>query len=70
MAREWGVGPADGVLQFGAPMFDASLSDIFIALMSGSRLVIAPKDVILEPARFLELLSQEQVTVAILRLPT
>ena len=46
---------ADAVLQFSAPMFDASLAEIVAALVAGARLVIAPKDVILDPARFVDL---------------
>ncbi len=65
-ARGWELKAGDGVLQFSAPMFDASIAEIFAALAAGSRLVIAPKDVILDPAGFLELLSRDNVTVAIL----
>lgn len=65
-ARGWDLTSADGVLQFAAPMVDASIAEIFAALVAGSRLVIAHKDTILDPAAFLALLSREQVTVAIL----
>jgi amino acid adenylation domain-containing protein len=62
----WEVSAADRVLEFAAPMFDASIVDIFLALASGAPLVIAPKDVILNPERFLNLLRRRQVTVATL----
>ena len=65
-ARAFQLTRGDGMLQFSAPMFDASLAEVFAALVAGARLVIAPKDVILDPARFLGLLSRENVTVAIL----
>ncbi|MGC9969935.1 MAG: amino acid adenylation domain-containing protein [Bryobacteraceae bacterium] len=64
--RGWGVTSQDHVLQFASPMFDASLAEVFLALVSGATLVIAPKDVVLSPPRFLELLSREKVTVATL----
>lgn len=65
-ARGWDLKPADGFLQFAAPMFDASIAEVCAALAAGSRLVIAPHDAILDPARFLDLLGREHVTVAIL----
>jgi non-ribosomal peptide synthetase component F/acyl carrier protein len=65
-ARGWELKAGDGFLQFSAPMFDASIAEIFAALVAGSRLVIAPKDVILDPVGFLELLLRNKVTVAIL----
>ena len=65
-ARGWDLEPEDAFLQFAASMFDASIAEVFAALAAGSRLVIASREVILEPAALLELLSRENVTVAIL----
>jgi amino acid adenylation domain-containing protein len=62
----WEVTARDRMLGFAGPMFDASIVDIFLALASGAPLVIAPKDVILDPVRFLDLLRREGVTVATL----
>ncbi len=66
LMRGWDVTARDRVLGFAGPMFDASIVDIFLALASGAPLVITPKDVILDPVRFLDLLRQERVTVATL----
>lgn len=65
-ARGWELTPQDAFLQFAAPMFDASIAEVFAALAAGARIVIARKEVILNPADFLELLSREKVTVAVL----
>ena len=65
-ARGFELNSEDAVLQFSAPMFDASLAEVFAALVGGARLVIAARDVTLDPVRFRELLLQENVTVAIL----
>ena len=66
LMRGWEVTARDRVLGFAGPMFDASIVDNFLALASGAPLVIAPKDVILDPVRFLDLLRRERVTVATL----
>ena len=66
LLRGWDVSARDRVLEFASPMFDASIVDIFLGLASGAPLVIASKDAILNPARFLDLLRRESVTVATL----
>jgi len=66
LMRGWEVTARDRVLGFAGPMFDASIVDIFLGLASGATLVIAPKAVILDPVRFLDLLRREGVTVATL----
>jgi amino acid adenylation domain-containing protein len=66
LMRGWGVTVRDRVLGFAGPMFDASIVDIFLALASGAPLVLASKEAILDPARFLDLLRREGVTVATL----
>ncbi|UNT00820.1 amino acid adenylation domain-containing protein [Streptomyces tubbatahanensis] len=40
----WGLGPGSRVLQMASTSFDASLWDVFGALLSGSTLVLAPAD--------------------------
>jgi amino acid adenylation domain-containing protein len=66
LGRGWELSSRDRVLGFAGAMFDASIVDNFLALTSGASLVIAPRDVILDPARFLDLLRREAVTVATL----
>ncbi len=66
LQRGWEVTAGDRILEFAGPMFDASIVDIFLALVSGAPLVIAPQEIILHPERFLLLLQQEKVTVATL----
>ena len=66
LMRGWEVTARDRVLGFAGPMFDASIVDIFLALASGAPLVLASKEAILDPARFLDLLRREGVTVATL----
>lgn len=62
----FGVGPDDAVLQFASCSFDASLSEIFMALLAGARLVVAPEDVIRDGEPLLALMAAEKVTVATL----
>jgi len=62
----FGIGADDVVLQFASCSFDASLSEIFMALLSGARLVAAPEAAIRDGGQFLALLTAESVTVATL----
>ncbi|WP_342235492.1 amino acid adenylation domain-containing protein [Inquilinus sp. OTU3971] len=62
----FGVGPGDAVVQFASCSFDASLSEIFMALLAGARLVLAPEATIRDGARLLALMAAERVTVATL----
>ncbi|MGD9732735.1 MAG: amino acid adenylation domain-containing protein [Desulfamplus sp.] len=64
--KEFGVKEDDRVLQFASSVFDASLSEIFVALLSGAALVMIDKNQIEDHARFLEYLSRNSVTVTIL----
>lgn len=52
------------VLQLSSLAFDASVCEIFSALILGARLIIATEDVRLDPDRLLGLLRSESVTVA------
>ena len=45
----FGIGPEDHVLQFASPSFDASLSEIFMALMCGAALYPVSPELILAP---------------------
>lgn len=62
----FGVSPDDAVVQFASCSFDASLSEIFMALLAGARLVLAPEATIRDGARLLALMAAERVTVATL----
>ncbi|MDB5370316.1 MAG: hypothetical protein JWP20_1874 [Roseomonas sp.] len=60
----FGVVPEDGVLQLAAASFDASLSEIFMALASGAALVLIDEQAITDPGRFTAHLAGAGVTVA------
>ena len=62
----FGMRPDDAVLQFASCSFDASLSEIFMALLAGARLVVAPDPAIRDGAALLALMQAEGVTVATL----
>jgi amino acid adenylation domain-containing protein/non-ribosomal peptide synthase protein (TIGR01720 family) len=62
----FGVGPEDAVLQFASCSFDASLSEIFMTLLAGGRLVIVPDEAIRDGDRLLAMMAAEKVTVATL----
>lgn len=62
----FGVQPEDSVVQFASCVFDASLSEIFMALLAGARLVIAPDAAVRDGAALLALLDAERITVATL----
>ncbi|MBF0411478.1 MAG: amino acid adenylation domain-containing protein [Desulfamplus sp.] len=62
----FGVNEDDRVLQFASSVFDASLSEIFMALLSGAALVVIDKNQIEHHLRFLEYLSRNSVSVTIL----
>ena len=64
--RQLGLGPADRVLQFSSASFDASVFEIFTALLSGATLVLAEREAVADPAKFLALLRAQGVTMALL----
>jgi amino acid adenylation domain-containing protein len=64
--RQLGLGPADRILQFSSASFDASLFEIFNALLSGATLVLARRETLTDPAAFLALLRGAGVTMAVL----
>ncbi|MFL6244443.1 MAG: amino acid adenylation domain-containing protein [Thermoanaerobaculia bacterium] len=64
--RTFGITPDDRVLQFASCSFDASMSEVFMALLCGATLVVAPDDVIRDGQRFLELIARERVSVVTL----
>jgi amino acid adenylation domain-containing protein/thioester reductase-like protein len=63
-AETLGLSARDRYLQFAAPSFDASLSDLGAPLAVGAALCPAPAGVIESPSRFLDFLRAFAVTVA------
>ena len=66
MVRAWGIGPGGAVLQFAAITFDVSVADMFLALTSGARLVLARPETLHSPPRLAELIRKAEVSFACL----
>jgi len=64
MIRHWDVGPDDRVLQFASLSFDVSVRDMFMPLLSGSRVVLAPASTLHSPPRLAALLRDRRITLA------
>ena len=64
--RCFGVSESDRILQFASLSFDASLYEMFMALLSGATLAVAGKEIINHTDRFIRFLEDEGVTVATL----
>jgi amino acid adenylation domain-containing protein/non-ribosomal peptide synthase protein (TIGR01720 family) len=60
----FGIRPDDRVLQLASASFDASLSEVFMALLAGAALVLIDDDTIADRARFVAHLAAENITVA------
>jgi amino acid adenylation domain-containing protein/non-ribosomal peptide synthase protein (TIGR01720 family) len=65
----FGVESSDVVLQFASCSFDASLSEIFMALVRGACLLCADERMLKDPVELLRLMRQERVTIATLPPP-
>ncbi|HEV2733755.1 MAG TPA: amino acid adenylation domain-containing protein, partial [Longimicrobiaceae bacterium] len=61
--RTLGAAPGDNVLQTASPSFDASLLEVFVALLSGATLHVAERDVVLSPERLGALLLEGEIDV-------
>lgn len=59
-----GVQPTDKVQQFASLTFDASISEIFMALNSGASLSVVEPDFIISPKKFEDECIQRNITVA------
>lgn len=64
--RTFGVTKDDKVLQFSSTSFDASLSEIFMALFCGGALVLISRENIMDKEGFLQYVEDKGVTVATL----
>jgi amino acid adenylation domain-containing protein len=62
MRRLWSITPADRVLQFASLNFDASVLEIFGALLAGAGLVLSARDELLSPERLAELMRDTDVS--------
>lgn len=58
----FGITPDDRVLQFATLMFDASMSEIFMALLSGAAVVMIDREQIQDTARFIDYMEQKKIT--------
>jgi len=65
--RGFGIWESDRVLQFSSPSFDASLSEIFMALLKGAGLVMISTETINDTGQFLEYLDKHDVSVVLLQ---
>jgi amino acid adenylation domain-containing protein len=64
--RAFGVSHASRVLQFASYGFDASVSEIFVALLNSATLVIGRPEQLMPMAGLAEFFSEERITVATL----
>ncbi|HEU0077120.1 MAG TPA: amino acid adenylation domain-containing protein, partial [Longimicrobiaceae bacterium] len=62
LADEYGVGPADTVLQLATASFDASVRDILGPLTTGAKLVLVRPDAAAEPRRLVAAIHEHGVT--------
>jgi amino acid adenylation domain-containing protein len=58
-----GISRRDCIAYCSNPTFDASTFEVWGALLNGARLVVVPQSVVLEPARFAEVLLRNAVTM-------
>ncbi|MES1245845.1 MAG: amino acid adenylation domain-containing protein [Acidobacteriota bacterium] len=65
-ARLFRVVPESRVLQFASPSFDASVSEVVVALAAGAALVLAPREDLLPGSSLLALLREQEITVVTL----
>ncbi len=66
MISHWDIGPSDAVLQFASLSFDASVQDMFMPLLAGGRVVLAPASRLHSPPRLAALMRDRRVTFACL----
>jgi amino acid adenylation domain-containing protein len=66
MIGHWPVGACDVVLQFASLSFDASVQEMFMPLLAGARVVLAPARTLHSPARLAALMRKRGITFACL----
>ena len=64
--RKFGVTNQDRVVQFASLSFDASVSEVFMALNSGSSLVMPPRSLTTDGEKFTDFMQKQKVSVATL----
>lgn len=64
--RSFGIVPEDRVLQFASSSFDASLSEIFMALAAGARLVLIGEETRRDGSLFQSCMRQQRISVVTL----
>ncbi len=60
--RDCAVGPGDRVLQLASPAFDVSVAELWMTLLSGARLVLAPAEQLLPGEALSRVLRDEAIT--------
>jgi amino acid adenylation domain-containing protein len=63
MAAELGIGPADTVLVLAPTVFRVPVMELWLALVAGARIVLAPADIAVDGARLSRLITAERVSV-------
>ncbi len=66
MTRAWSIGPGSAILAFAAYTFDVSVMDMFMPLLAGARVVLAPPAVLHSPPRLAGLIRSARITFACL----
>jgi amino acid adenylation domain-containing protein len=66
VAEELGLGSGDRMLQFSHMTFDASVLEIFGALLNGAKLVLIDEETIMDNKRFLDYTNENAITAAVL----
>jgi amino acid adenylation domain-containing protein len=66
MVRHWRIGPGSAVLGFAAFTFDVSVMDMFMPLLGGAKVVLAPPETLHSPPRLAALIRDGSITFACL----
>jgi len=66
MIGAWQIGPSSAALQFATFTFDASVLDMFMPLLAGGKVVLAPAQTLHSPKRLATLIREAGVTFACL----
>ena len=64
LIEHFGIGPGSVMLQFASFVFDVSVKDMFLSLLSGARLVLAAPETLHSPPRLAALIRQAGITFA------